>query len=160
MIEQLRLFDGSETKPDWQHVELIDYAEAGYNLGREFNNIPHIDLDFEKLPSIPEVQKAFANSTPINLIDTEGNPHCFYALFDLDHNGWLNDPTIQPPSFVFYEGAIIDEPIPEDHDFERRIQTLNEPHVDHWLLLIEPGGNIDGTDAFSFGWHGDILQFA
>jgi hypothetical protein len=165
MTEQLRLFDGFEPEPVGGipvRVEIIDYAEAEFTLGREFP--PPFEIDFQKLPTIPELQRAFADSKPISLTDLKGGQWYFRAFCDLAYNGWLDDTAIQPPNFVFYEGAILDRSLGEDFNFDQ-VFRATETHFDserdnRWVLLVEPGGNIDGTDTYNFGWQGDPLTLA
>jgi|GEM_PF-3185513 len=141
MSEQLALFDGFRARiRNWVPVELTHRQGSLYE---HFLN--QIEIDFEKLPSIPDMQAAYLEKRPITLTGMEGGTMKFHVLTDLGYEGWPDDPTIEAPSYIFYEGIL--------NDRETVSQSFrdNPSGLNCWLLLVEPGGNIDGSDTWHFG---------
>jgi len=139
MSEQLTLFDGFVSRVrHWVPVEITDRP----------NYAPYVDVDFGELPSISDMQAAYKEGRPIPLVTMEGNTGKFHVITDLGYEGWPDDPTIDAPPYVFYEGTF--------YEGETLPVHLRDPLVaECWLLLIEPGGNIDGTNTHHFGWRGE-----
>jgi hypothetical protein len=161
MSDQLAFFQGSAHESSIGHtvsIDLIRAEEAMFTLARAELS-PKVDIDIGKLPSVLELQRSFVAREPITLVSSDGIELFFYALVDLDHNGWLYDGQIKPPDFVIYEGVVFDKTLTDE--FLSRVESsFDTERENRWVLLVEPGGNYDGSDTKCFGWSGDPLIYA